>query len=231
MDIEPLMNQSRPGWALVILAAPIVLFVIVVVLYTGMVSLGLQGRAASGPPLELTVRTCDEALPVLKARLADVGLSAEVVSVGDGRHRVRTSLTGREDVDAALPSALLAPGQFELVYDGQALLDNAGVAEATYRLDGMMDMWLLLRLEDTASQTVVEALRGAERRERLNFVVDGATVAMQPALRTVAMGEVEGIPVHEMDQKTRMRKIAEWSMQIDHPLPCAAQQVAPSVAP
>ncbi len=223
MDIQPLLDQSRPGWALVILAAPIALFVVVVVLYVGMVSLGLQGRAAEGAPIELVVETCPEALPVLEARLADVGLPFEAHEEGSGRYRVLTTGTGRVDVDEALPAALLAPGRFALTFEGRELIDNDGVDEATYRLDGMMDMWLLLDLDDAATDAVTEAVRSSKPGDRLDFLVDGAMVAMQPTHRSVQRGEVEGIPVDEMDQKTRMRRIAEWSMQIDHPLPCEAE--------
>ena len=223
MDIQPLLDQSRPGWALVILAAPIALFIAVVVLYVGMVSLGLQGRAAEGAPIELMVETCPEALPVLEARLADVGLPFEAEEEGGGRYRVRTTGTGRADVDEALPAALLAPGRFALTYDGTTLIDNEGVEEATYRLDGMMDMWLLLDLDEAATDAVTEAVRSSKPGDRLDFLVDGVMVAMQPTHRSVQRGEVEGIPVDDMDQKTRMRRIAEWSMQIDHPLPCEAR--------
>lgn len=223
MDIQPLLDQSRPGWALVILAAPVALFIAVVVLYVGMVSLGLQGRAAEGAPIEVVVETCPEALPVLEARLADVGLPFEAREEGGGRYRVLTTGTGRADVDEALPSALLAPGRFALTYEGRELIDNDGVDEATYRLDGMMDMWLLLDLDDEATDTVTEAVRSSKPGDRLDFLVDGVMVAMQPTHRSVQRGEVEGIPVDEMDQKTRMRRIAEWSMQIDHPLPCEAR--------
>jgi hypothetical protein len=225
VDIEPLLKQSRPGWALLILAAPVALFVVVVVLYTGMISLGLQGREALGPPLVLTVETCEAAAPVLKARLADIGLPGEVVADGPGRYTLSTSLTGREDVDAALPEALLQPGHFALTFEGATLLENDGVLEAIYRLDGMMDMWLLLRLNDVATEAVVAAVRSSKPGDRLEFVLDGTPVAMQPTHRSVQRGEVEGIPLAEIDQKTRMRLIAEWSMQIDHPLPCEARAV------
>ncbi len=225
MDVEPLLKQSRPGWALFVLAAPIALFVVVAVLYTGMISLALEGREATGPELALLVETCEEAVPVLEARLADVGLPAEIVTAGPGRYTLRTTLTGRDDVDAALPYALLQPGHFDLTYEGSSILDNGGVVEATYRLDGMMDMWLLLLLDDAATESVIKAVRSSKPGGRLDFVVDGVPVAMQPTHRSVQRGEVEGIPVEDMDQKTRMRLIAEWSMQIDHPLPCEARAV------
>lgn len=225
MDIEPLLKQSRPGWALLILAAPVALFVVVAVLYTGMISMGLKGREAMGPELALLVETCEEAVPVLEARLADVGLPAEVLADGPGRYTVRTTLTGRDDVDAALPHALLQPGRFDLMFEGASILNNGGVVEATYRLDGMMDMWLLLLLDPAATEAVVAAVRSSKPGGRLDFVIDGVPVAMQPTHRSVQRGEVEGIPVEDMDQKTRMRLIAEWSMQIDHPLPCEARAV------
>jgi hypothetical protein len=220
VDIEPLMKQARPGWALVFLAAPIAFFALVVVLYAGMWSVGMQGRAAEGGPFDLTVAACPEAVPVLEARLRDVGLPAQVEALGAGRYLVHTARTGRDDVDGALPEALVQPGRFALTYEGRELFDNRGISEATFRLDGMMDMWLLLRLTDAGTDAVVEAVRGSRPGDRLIFVIDGAEVALQPTQRSVQRGEVEGIPLADMDQKTRMRLIAEWSMQIDHPLPC-----------
>jgi len=222
-DIDPLMKQARPGWALILLAAPIALFVLVVVLYSGMWSLGLRGREAGGGPVDLPIATCPEAVPVLRARLEDAGLPAVIEEVGAGHYVVHTARTGRPDVDAAFPEALTQPGRFALTAHGRELFTNDGVTEATFRLDGMMDMWLLLRLNEAATEAVVDVVKRAERGDRLVFVLDGEEVAMQPALRSVQRGEVEGIPLADMDQKTRMRRIAEWSMQIDHPLPCEAR--------
>lgn len=219
-DVDPRIANARPGWALVVLAAPLVAVVVVVVLYVGMVRLGLQGRAAGGGEVVLMVRTCEEALPVLLARLDDAGLPSTSEPVEGGWH-VRTQGTGRDDVDAALPGALAQRGDFALRAADGVLFGNQAVTEATYRLDGMMDMWLLLRLDEEASEAVVDAVR-AEPRGRMTFVLDGVDIAMQPNGRAVQRGEVEGIPLAEIDQKTRMRLIAEWSMLIDHPLPCDA---------
>ena len=217
-DLDPRIQQARPGWALFILAAPIVLFVIVALLYTGMIGLGLQGRG-SGEPVDLRVGGCAEAPAAVVERLADMGLPA-TIDASDPQ-LVHTHRIGRPEVDATLAATLAQRGVFELRHDDEVLVTNAQITEATYRLDGMMDPWLLLLLDDVATEAVVGAMRG-DPTGRLTFVLDGEPVAMQPNRRDVFRGEVEGIPLADRDAATRMERIAAWSVMIDHVLPCDA---------
>jgi len=218
--VDPRVAAARPGWALGILAAPIVLFVVVIALYIGMLTLGFQGRGAGGP-VDYRVAGCEPAVHMIAERLGDMGLPAEVQTTDDGA-LVHSRRVGREEVDATIPATLSTPGRFELRHDEVVLATNEQITEATYRLDGMMDPWLLLRLDDTATAAVVDAVR-SDPTGRLTFVLDGQPVAMQPNRRDVMRGEVEGIPLADMDAATRMASIAAWSVIIDHgPLPCEA---------
>jgi len=221
--VDPRVAQARPGWALVILAAPIVLFAVVIVLYIGMLGLGLQGRGA-GQPVRFAVHGCDEAVGHVVERLGDMGLPAEVVDDG-GPSVVHTRRVGRPEIDRTVPATLSAPGAFELRHGDDVLATNASVVEATTRLDGMMDPWLLVRLDPEATDAVVQAVN-ADPSGRLTFVLDGEPVAMQPNRRDVMRGEVEGIPLADMDAATRMASVAAWAVIIDHgPHPCDASVV------
>lgn len=220
--LDPRIAAARPGWALVVLAAPIAIFVLVIVLYIGMISLGFQGRGGDGAPVTYEVGGCEDAGPLLEARLGDIGLPVERTSHPGGM-QLHTRRIGRPEIDATLADTLAQPGAFELRHDDDVLARNAQITDATYRLDGMMDPWLLLRLDDDATKAVVAAVR-SDPTGRLTFVLDGTPIAMQPNRRSVRKGEVEGIPLDEIDAAERMRRIASWSVIIDHgPLPCPVQ--------
>jgi hypothetical protein len=221
MDVDPRIQNARPGWALFVLASPVVVAAIVAALYVGMWWLGMSGRPPGGDTVQFEVIGCDDAATVLAARLADMGLGATILPTPGG-FVLTTTFTGRPEVDERLDEVLSQPGRFELRNGTALLTDNAGVTEATYRLDGVMDMWLLLRLTEPAGQTVATAVR-AEPRGRMTFLLDGQAIAMQPNTRDVMVGEVEGIPLADMDRPSRMHWVAEWSVLIDHPLSCPVQ--------
>lgn len=217
--IDPRIAAARPGWALVVLAAPVVAFVVVIVLYIGMFGLGFQGRGGMGGPVSFEVGGCEAAAEELSGRLTDMGLPA-VVQAHRGGFLLQTERIGRPEIDATLAPTLQTPGAFELRHGDNVLATNANVLEATYRLDGMMDPWLLLRLDEQAVDAVVDAIR-SDRRGRMTFFLDGEAIAMQPNGRSVQRGEVEGIPLAELTAEARMQQIAAWSVIIDHgPLPC-----------
>ena len=218
--VDPRIAQARPGWALVVLAAPIAAFIVVIVLYIGMFWLGFQGRGGDGGAITYAVTSCDEATAPIAARLEDMGLPAE--REGSSPVRLHSRRIGRDDIDATVPDTLATPGVFELRHGDEVLATNASVLEATTRLDGMMDPWLLLELDPEATEAVVAAVR-SDPRGRLTFYLDDEAIAMQPNGRSVQRGEVEGIPLAEMTAAQRMQSVAAWSVIIDHgPLPCPA---------
>lgn len=220
-SIDPRIANARPGWALLILAAPVAGFVLVALLYAGMLSLGFSGRGGDGGPVTYRVQACDEAVDLIEGRLVDMGLPVERTDDG-GVHRLHSQRIGRPDIDVTVPDTLAMPGAFELRHGDEVLARNPDIAEASTRLDGMMDPWLLLRLKADAAEAVVKAVN-SEPTGRLTFVVDGTPVAMQPNRRDVMRGEVEAIPLDDMTAAERMQRIAAWSVVIDHgPLPCPA---------
>lgn len=218
---DPRIAQARPGWALAILSAPIFVALAVVLLYVGMWSMGLAGREAAGAERALQVEACPEGVVALRDRLTDMGLPAEVAPTPTGA-RLTTRATGRPEVDQRLTTVLSAPGRFELRGGDVVLATSEDVAEASSRLDGMMDPWLLVRLREDAAERVKQHVR-ADPRGRLHFAVDGVEVAMQPNTRDVTVGEVEGIPLADMDRAERFHRVAEWAVLVDHPLPCAVE--------
>jgi hypothetical protein len=219
-EVDPRIAQARPGWALVVLASPIVAFVVVIVLYIGMVSLGLSGRGGDGGRVVYRVAACDEAVEPIAERLRDMGLPAEVDRTR-GDVRIVSQRIGRPEIDETVPDTLSTVGRFELRHGDAVLARNEQITDASTRLDGMMDPWLLLGLDEQATDAVVGAVR-SDPRGRMHFVVDGQIVAMQPNGRDVQRGEVEGIPVAELTAADRMARVAAWSVIIDHPLPCPA---------
>jgi preprotein translocase subunit SecD len=224
---DPRIRQARPGWALFILAAPLVLFAIVVVGYSALVGAGLRGRTATGERTTLTFRSCPEARPFLEARVADVGLAdATFEALPDGLALTAT-LPGDPEVAEALPATLATPGVLE-VRDGQTVLaTNDDIVDASVRLDLFMIPSTLLRLTPEAGQRLSDWTRD-HQDGMLTFVLDGRTIGHQTATNPVATGELE-IATDDLPDRQRMHATAAWGVVLDHgPLPCAVTAVPDS---
>lgn len=211
-------HPTRGLFGLLILALPIALVVVVFAAYGGLFALGLGGRAGTRP-VTLVFRTCPEAEPVIRDRLADMGYAATFVAVDGG---FEAAFDGPDDPDllASLPVDLARPGAFEVRHRGEVLATGADVTESSVRVDAMMTPTTLVHLGEGAGARVADAVR-ADPSGALDFFLDGERIGGQ-AHAAVARGEVEVAPPLS-DPAERLRATAAWSVLIDHPpLPCPA---------
>jgi hypothetical protein len=184
---------------------------------------GLAGRPATGPPVQLTFRGCPEAIPIVEARLADMGLAATVAPTDEG-FTVSATLPADPTVAASVPGTLARPGRVEILSGDTVLATNADVAEAEPRLDLRMASYALVRFKPDAVPRIVAAVR-ADPAGHLVLRLDGADVGTQPNADPIAKGELEFAPRTD-DDAVRMRAIAEWAVVVDHgPLPCGVELV------
>lgn len=217
---DPRIRNARPGWALVILAAPVVLLVFVATAYAVLLGFGLAGRAAGGEHRTVSFRACPDARPVIEARVADVGLTDAVFADVPGGFTLSATLPADPAVADALPATLARPGHLEVRHGDEVLLTDADVVDAGVRLDMVMIPSTLLRLSPEAARRVT-AWREAHHPDGvLEYVLDGAVIGTQQAQYPVEPGELEIAP-EGLPDRERMQVAAEWSVVIDHgPLPC-----------
>ncbi|MCB9686127.1 MAG: hypothetical protein H6735_13890 [Alphaproteobacteria bacterium] len=214
--------KTRPIWGLAILVLPIIGVVFVSLAYVVMVSLGLQGRTASGAPMEIELAACDEARDVVAARLDEMGYAARLESSPGG---LMARMDGPEDpeVRESLPTTLATPGLLEVRGGERVLASPEDVVDASVRLDAMMTGSTLIHLTSGAADRVRAWVRESPTGQ-LDFFVDGERVGGQRN-DAVTAGEVEIAPPIDDDAK-RLRAVAHWAIVIDHPLPCRVTVVS-----
>ena len=242
MDIDPNDPRipSRPLWGLAILALPLIGLVVVATAYVGMFVLGTRGRPASGEEVALWYelspscpaageKASSVAARVLEARLADMGLKATALPAPAGGAAFGFSVVMPADaaVAATIPVTLARPGLARLVGGDQLLADNTDIADASIRMDLLMQPSLLLKLDPDAAERVRDHVR-AHPQGKMTLWVDEVAVASQRNDRPVQVGEVELTPDDEaMDEKARWSALAELSITVDHPLSCGLTAVDP----
>lgn len=230
MRVEPLdpddpRLQGRPLWGLLILTLPIVGVVFTVIAYALTVGMGVRGRAPTGERVVLAFTGCPEASEAVVARMRDMGLEPDPVEVPGG-FGFETVLPEDPDVARRIPATLVAPGAFEIRGEDTLLATGADVTDASVRMDLMMVPSTLVQIGPEAADRVVKHVR-AHPEGRLQFVLDGAPIGSQSNRNPVGVGEVEIAPPG-LDGEPRFHAVAEWSVVVDHPLPCA---IAPTAAP
>ncbi|MCA9491284.1 MAG: hypothetical protein KC621_15240 [Myxococcales bacterium] len=214
--------KTRPIWGLAILVLPIVGVVVVTLAYVVMVSLGLQGRAADGAPMEIELTACDEARAVVSDRLDEMGFTAKL-EPSPGGLLARFEGPTDPEVRASLPTTLATPGLLELRGGDRVLATQEDVVDATVRLDAMMTGSTLIHLSPGAADRVRAYVRETPSGQ-LDFFVDGERVGGQRN-DAVTVGEVEIAPPID-DDPQRLRAVAHWAVVIDHPLPCRVTVVS-----
>jgi hypothetical protein len=217
--------QGRPLWGLLILALPIVGVAFTFVAYAIMVGMGVRGRAPTGEQVSLAFAGCPEAAAVVGDRMRDMGLEGRPIEVPGG-FGFEVVLPSDPDVASRIPATLSAPGRLEILGEGTVLATNADVVDASVRMDLMMVPSTLLQVGPEAAERIVGNVR-AHPEGRLEFVIDGAAIGTQSNRNPVGRGEVEIAPPG-LDGEARFHAVAEWSIIVDHPLPCEITASAPA---
>jgi len=211
---------TRPLFGFILVLMPIVGVFLVTIAYVVMWSLGLAGRSAQGEEVTWRFSGCEAALPLLEARLDDVGLSATWTSTSGG-YTVTTQLTGDETVDEGLPAMLTTPADLEIRAGDQVLATSADVTDASVRMDIFMVPFVLLKVDEDAAERIKVHVR-QDPEGKMAFHVDGRKIGWQSNANPVAIGELEVNLELEGDEKDRMQAVASWSVTLDHgPLPCS----------
>ncbi len=217
---DPRIRNARPGWALVVLGAPIALFALVVMAYTTLVGLGLRGRAAGGEQVTLHFEACSAARAVVEARLGEMGLDDAQLTDGPDGFDVAVTMPTDPDVATTVPSTLAAPGHLEVRHGPDVLATQDDLRDAGVRLDVFMIPSTLLRLDETTSERITGWVTDNPEAQ-LRFLLDGELIGTQNASNPVGYGELE-IETHGLSDRERMNASAAWAVILDHgPLPCA----------
>ncbi len=208
------------GCGVFFLAAPVVMFIFVVIAYTTFGWYGLQGRPAQGDLAILTFEGCAAGQAALQERLVMMGFSTTVEAGVDGQFTVQLVLPEDPEVAATLPHTLVRPGQFEL-RDGsgeEILLGPEQVQGASHRLDLLMSPSLVVKIPHEEARS----LRNRQEHSpygQLSFWLDGERIGGQKNLKPLEGDELEVVPPME-DERAQMEAVAAWSVVVAHPLPC-----------
>jgi len=214
------------GCGVFFLAAPVVMFIFVVIAYTTFGWYGLQGRPAQGDLAVLTFEGCAAGRVALEERLVMMGFSNTVETGLEDQFTVQLTLPADEEVATTLPDTLVRPGQFEL-RDGpgeEVLVGSEQVQGASHRLDLLMNPTLVVNIPP-------EEARSLRKRQehspygQLSFWLDGERIGGQKNLKPLEGNEVEVVPTME-DERAKMEAVAAWSVVVAHPLPCQVAWVA-----
>ncbi|MEM6931601.1 MAG: hypothetical protein AAF602_32015, partial [Myxococcota bacterium] len=165
---------SRPLWGFALVLAPVFGVIVVTIAYVVTFGFGMAGRGAAGSEVTWRFSGCEEAQPLLEARLDDIGLPA-TWTAEPGGFVVTTQLTGDAEVDESLPDTLTTPGDLQIRGTREVLATTEDVTEASVRLDLFMVPSVLLALDDAAAQRVKDNVR-AEPEGRMTFHVDGRLI-------------------------------------------------------
>ena len=212
--------RPRSLWWIAILAMPILGVPAVILAYAWTWWVGMDGRPAEGNRVSLSYEGCEQAWPLLRSRLDDMGLDTHAFSVDGPNLVVATTLPSDARVADRIPFTLAMPGALEVRDGAEVIARNDDLTDASVRLDLRMIPTTLLRLNAVASDRVAEGLK---RRPDgvFTFVIDGQSVGEQRKAGGLAVGELEIAPF-EKDEQKRMERTAEWAVAVDNgPLPCA----------
>lgn len=229
-DVEEIVEQtSGKGCGFILYLAPLVMFAIVIVLYSWFAWHVYGGRPADGDRVVLRVDTCEQADPVLEERLSQMGLSPQLTRSGDDAVAVDVVLPSDPRVAASIPVTLVASGLFEVrSQDGsEVIVASSEVEGALARLNVMMQPRLGVALSKEAMK-VLRNLQQTSPNAQLSYWLDGERIGGQTLLKQFTAAEVE-IALTDPDERVQMEKIAGWAISIATPLPCPAtvQDVTP----
>jgi hypothetical protein len=220
-EVDDRLEQIKGrGCGVFFLAAPVVMFIFVVIAYSAFGWYGLQGRPAQGDLAVLTFEGCAAGQAALQERLVMMGFSSTVEAVGEGKFAVQLVLPEDEEVAATLPHTLTRPGQFVL-RDGsgeQVLLGPERVRSASHRLDLLMNPSLVVKIPHEDAQSLRKRQEHSPYGQ-LSFWLDGERIGGQKNLKPLEGDELEVVPPMA-DERSQMEAVAAWSVVVAHPLPC-----------
>ena len=212
----------RPRAVLLFMSAPMVFAFFLMGAAVLVAILGRAGTDAKGE--RLTLRFTGECLaaaaPIVKERVAEIGLGDPAYAEQAGALELTATLPGLPDDRTAMPALLGRPGALAIVSQGQTLAANADLREIELRLDesGMPYTWIRLGPE------AIEKLRAAiaaDPQGSLRIELDGELAAERPNTALITDDTLR-IVTGEGLTADRMRVAADRAILLRHgPLPCA----------
>lgn len=211
--------QGR-GCGVFFLAAPVVMFLFVVVAYGHLAWYGLSEREPEGDPAILTYQGCEEARGVVQSRVDLMGFAGVVDGIDDTHFRVRMVMPEEERVAAQLPQTLMVPGVFEVRDESgeEVLLASRQVLAASPRLDLLMNPSLVVEIPEEAARALRERQEAAPQGQ-WSYWLDGVRISGQKHLKAVEGNELEVVPPID-DEQQKTDTVAAWWVAVAHPLPC-----------
>jgi len=210
-------NSPRAGcwfFGLPLIAIPAVISGYAVLVYSGYV-----GVPATGSRVVLDVETCEEALPVVRARIDDMGLGNPMFVDRDDGLSVTVTLPDNDFADD-IPVSLGKQGRFEIWSQDEVILTNADVESATLRLDFTGEPSIAIQLDPAGAATLEAAMR-ADPDGMVQLMVDGEDMGDRVNTPTETRGRIT-LPITGPDRPAQVARAAEFGLVMGRPLPCPA---------
>jgi hypothetical protein len=214
----------RPKAAVIFLALPLVFAGALLAALALLFLMSHIGGEATGTRVALRFDgpCAAEALPLVEARAASIGLGEPVFAARDGQLHLTATLPGLPDDMRAMPALLVREGRVEVRQGMVVLANNGDMAKIVLEASGEGSPYTWLGLKPDAATRVAAALE-ADPEGQLEIVVDGEIVAERPnsiSLKNDGLRLVTG----QGEAEARMRTAIDWSITLRHgPLPCALQ--------
>lgn len=203
---------------------PVALTVLVIGAYAVLFGAGFLGFGAGGDRVLIEFDTCDDARPMLEARVEQMGLGDPQWDTSGGGLALTTTLP---DTPAAphIPTTLARGGDFALVTgetrDGDVIIDDEDVLEAALSLKELGNPLVVLKLSSEA-QKRLEAHMEDHVEGSISVWIDDELVLARPNDPPFRRAEID-VRAEGDDGQDNLRRAADWGILITHgPLPCPA---------
>lgn len=202
------------------MAAPPIAIVLVFIAYAWLLYNGWIGRPADGEVAVLDFEGCEEAAPILEARVKDMGLGNPTVEFEAGHIRVNAQLPDRPNAATEISHALSQPGELLVLGDeGNVLMTSAEIDYAGVRMDITMSPSTLIVMTDSGRERVYDYIR-QNPGGKLHYRIDGQDVWSHGNQKPLGPGEIE-IPPDAQDDAARIELAARRGIALNNgPLPC-----------
>jgi len=205
------------------MAAPLITASILMLATLILAILAWRGGTADGERLQIELAgTCGEAaLPILVARMEEMGLGQPHASISPHGVSLVATMPGSADDEAShIPSLLARQGHLRAGAEAAPIFTHEGIELAQIRLDesGLPYIWLEL---SPPAITALEAKAAADPDGTMPLVLDGVEAPARPFNKPVNDGGIRLLP-GEGVTRSRMRIAADQAIVLTHgPLPCA----------
>jgi len=217
------VEQPRTRIGCLLLIIPALITVGVLLGYIVMWTVGLRGREVDGLTYDMIFQSCPEALPLVQARVARMGLGNPQYNENPEGFVITARLPSEPDVAKTIPKTLARTGALEIravgaAADAPPIVPAEQVDDTSVHL-GMSGIATLVRLDAEGSETLRKHMI-ANPDGRIQYLLDGEEVANRSNLPAEPRGNLELTPPLS-DEVTQLRVAAEWDVIIaEGPLPC-----------